>query len=167
MRTRILTTTIVAALAVPGAAAAAPSVAPVQTDDPVHVEVQLLRGGDVVQSFACDWRGEGPQDEDRGCLAFVGDPRAAVDAVKAAGADTGVRRTLAPAHQLDATSTTSRRADGTWLQRIVGSDERGAFHLGFVCDSAGEHCARWDAQGELRAKPRILAAAKKLKVRRR
>lgn len=167
---RSLTTAIVAAaaLAVPATASAAtPAVSPVPpSDDPVNVEVTITDGaGTAVQTQSCEWRGEGPGDEDRLCLAFVGDPKAAVDAITAAGGERGTRRTVAPAHALDMTSVTSRRADGTWLQRITGTAKGQATHAGFVCDSAGERCTRWDAEGEPRAKKQIQAAALRLKRR--
>lgn len=166
---RSLTTALAAAiLALPASASAAPpagSLVP-PSDDPVTVDVTISdSAGTAVQTQSCQWAGEGPGDEDRLCLAFVGDPQAAVAAINDANGERGTRRTVAPAHALDTTSVTSRRADGTWLQRISGTAKGERVHSGFVCNSAGEQCTRWDAEGEPRAMKQIQAAAKRLKRR--
>ncbi|MBJ7328275.1 MAG: hypothetical protein JHC95_00170 [Solirubrobacteraceae bacterium] len=158
-----------ALLVVPAAAQAAPPVptaAPVPITDspPVSVTVTILDGGGApVAEHACDWAGTGPTDEDKPCLQFVGDPQAGVAAIKEAGGDRAVRRTISESRGIDITAETSRRADGTWLLRSTGTAEGKPVHLGFVCDSAGYHCRSWDAQGAPRAKKQIQYAAKRLK----
>ncbi|HET6509356.1 MAG TPA: hypothetical protein VFG42_21340 [Baekduia sp.] len=159
-----------ATLAFAGTASADDQVVNATTDvgnDPVSYSISVLdASGATVSTLACDWVGA-PGDDDHACLAWAGDLGPTIDAIQAAGGVSSVTHVLAPAHQVDATTRISPRADGTWLIRTTGVNEDGPLHNGRVCDRGGRQCVSWDADGEAQAAKHIKRAAHKLQLKKK
>jgi len=166
MRITLLTAIALATLtATASAQTPAAGTAPVPVTDfpPVAVEIAISDGaGNVTETLSCEWTE--PQDDDRQCLRFQGDPQTAFAKIEESG---GVRA--------DQTTTTrgstvniaySRRADGTWLIRAKGTIDGRRYDAGRVCTADGQKCVRWDSEGRKSAIPSVKAAAAKLRQKR-
>jgi hypothetical protein len=170
LRTALIAGVATLACAAPTAALAA-SAPPMITavapnDEPVSYAISVLdANGATVSTLACDWVGF-PGDDDKPCLSWAGDLGPTIDAIQAAGGVQSVSHVLAPAHEVDATTRISPRADGTWLIRTTGANEDGPLHNGRVCDREGRHCVSWDVNGEAHASKAVKRAAKKLRAKR-
>ena len=134
---------------------------PVTDFPPVAVEIAISdAAGNVTETLSCEWTE--PQEDDRQCLRFQGDPQTAFAKIEESG---GVRA--------DQTTTTrgetvtiaySKRTDGTWLIRAKGDLPGGRrYHAGRVCTADGQKCVRWDADGRKSAIRSVKAAASKLR----
>jgi hypothetical protein len=163
MRITLLTAIALATLtATASAQTAGPAPVPVTDFPPVAVEIAISdAAGNVTENLSCEWTE--PQDDDRQCLRFQGDPQTAFAKIEESG---GVRA--------DQTTTTrgetvaiaySKRADGTWLIRAKGTVNGRYHHAGRVCTADGQKCVRWDAEGAKSARRDVKAAASKLRRR--
>ena len=161
MRIPLLTAIAVATLAGTAHAQTA-GTAPVTEFPLVKTEIVVSdAAGRTTESLSCEWTE--PQEDDRECLRFQGDPQTAFAKIEDSG---GVRA--------DQTTTTrgesvaiaySKRADGTWLIRAKGTVDGRYYHAGRVCTADGQKCVRWDAEGARSARRDVKAAASKLRNR--
>jgi len=125
---------------------------------PVAVEIAISdAAGNVTETLSCEWTE--PQEDDRQCLRFQGDPQTAFAKIEESG---GVRADQTTSTRGETVNIAySKRADGTWLIRARGRD----YHAGRVCTADGQKCVRWDADGRKSAIRSVKAAAGKLRRR--
>jgi hypothetical protein len=163
MRITLLTAIALATLTA-SAGAQTHGVQPVTEFPPVAVEIAISDAeGTVTETLSCEWTE--PQEDDRQCLRFQGDPQTAFAKIEEAG---GVRADQTTTTR--GTTTTiaySKRLDGTWLIRARGTLADGSpYHAGRVCTADGQKCVRWDAAGRKAAIRDVKSAASKLRSRR-
>jgi len=146
------------------APASAPEPIPASEMRLVISDVEILDGaGAVVARHHCEWTE--PQDDDRPCLAFSGDPQDAIAAIRAAGGDGANIHVVSPEIGLDGRSTIRRRAGGRWLFRGESSTP-GRKPRGHLCSADGTSCTHWDAARSGGARAAVRAAAARLRNRR-
>jgi hypothetical protein len=131
------------------------------TDFPlVKTEIVISdAAGTAVKTLECEWRE--PDDDDRPCIRFQGDPQTAFAAIEAAGGVRADQVTTLEDGQM--TIARSRRADGTWLIRSKGTIDGAYQHFGRVCTADGRRCTPWDAHGAKHARKKVRAAAARLR----
>jgi len=169
MRTTLLSTIALATLALAATPAAAQvsgggsgGVELVGPEDMKPVKTEIVIGdaaGTALKTLSCEWTE--PQEDDKPCIRFQGDPQTAFAAIEEHG---GVR-----ADQVTTTEGSnmeiaySKRADGTWLIRSKGTVDGKYMHFGRVCTADGQTCQMWDADGAKLAQKKVRAAASKLR----
>jgi hypothetical protein len=121
--------------------------------------------GAELRSWHCEWTD--PQDDDKPCLAFSGDPQSAYREIQDAGGSTATVKTRVPDLEIDTVTDIAARADGTWLFRTQGKIDGKPHYAGSVCSADGRTCTRYEATSKRRAKRAIAAATAKLKKRAR
>jgi hypothetical protein len=119
-----LAATALVAVAGASGAQAGPS-KPVPVDlskpSPVAIQVDVIDArGTVVEHLDCAWE-YAPEDDDRACLAFQGDPQNAIAHIKDAGGVRVVKHTQAPTKGIDTTTRITKRRDGVWVFRTTGT----------------------------------------------
>ena len=88
---------------------------------PVAIQLDVLDArGKVVEHLDCAWE-YAPEDDDRACLAFQGDPQSAIARIREAGGARVVKHLQAPTKGIDTTTRISRRRDGVWVFRTTGT----------------------------------------------
>lgn len=133
---------------------------------PVSSDIKIFDAtGAVVETRSCEWTL--PEDDDRPCLSFQGDPDTAIAAIRSAGGSTAQIHIVSTPIGLDSVTTIARRGDGIWLWRTRGEVEGKRLHNGHVCSADGETCRRWDAKGARSASKEVRAAASKLRAKKR
>ncbi len=162
MRIPLLTAIAFAVLATSTHAQGGGTVMPV-TDFPlVKTEIVISdAAGTAVKTLNCEWRE--PEEDDRPCIRFQGDPQTAFAAIEDAGGVRAEQHTTSDG--LDANAVYSKRADGTWLIRSKGTSDGKPLHFGMVCTADGQKCQRWDVDGAKYARKSVKAAAFKLRKR--
>jgi hypothetical protein len=113
-----------AAIAATAGASGAPS-GPVPADvsrpSPVHIQLDVIDArGKVVEHLDCSWE-YAPEDDDRECLDFQGDPQNAIAHIREAGGVRVVKHLQAPTKGIDTTTRISKRRDGVWVFRTTGT----------------------------------------------
>jgi hypothetical protein len=162
MRITLLTAIALATLAGTASAQTPAGSAPVPVTDfpPVAVEISISdAAGTVTETLSCEWTE--PQEDDRQCLRFQGDPQTAFAKIEESG---GVRADQTTSTRGDTVAIAySKRTDGTWLIRSKGTIDGKPMHFGRVCTADGQKCVRWDVDGAKFARKRVRAAAAKLR----
>jgi hypothetical protein len=129
LRGAVAVLTAGAAIAVAGTAAQAqtdpPTTRPVPVDvskpSPVAIQLDVLDAkGRVVEHDECSWV-YAPEDDDRECLRFQGDPQDAIAKITGAGGVRVLKRLQAPTKGIDTTQRIARNADGVWVFRTTGT----------------------------------------------
>ena len=127
---------------------------------PVKTEIAIAdAAGTAVKTLSCEWTE--PQEDDRQCLRFQGDPQTAFAAIEEAGGVRADQHTTVRRPTM--TIAYSKRADGTWLIRSKGTIDGKSMHFGRVCTADGQKCVRWDVDGAKHARKSVKAAAAKLR----
>ena len=109
--------------AVAGAQTGPSKAVPVDLSQPSPVAIQLDvldSRGRVVEHLDCAWE-YAPEEDDRACLAFQGDPQTAIAHIREAGGVKVVKHLQAPAKGIDTTTRISKRRDGVWVFRTTGT----------------------------------------------
>jgi len=165
MRITLLTAIALATLTATANAQTPAGSAPVPVTDfpPVAVEIAISdAAGTVTETLSCEWTE--PQEDDRQCLRFQGDPQTAFAKIEESGGVRADQTTTTEDSKVDIAY--SKRADGTWLIRAKGTIDGRSYHAGRVCTADGQKCVRWDAEGAKFARRDVKAAASKLRNRR-
>lgn len=115
--------------------------------------------GTAVKTLACEWTE--PQEDDRPCIRFQGDPQNAFEAIEEAGGDRADQLTTTQGGEMRVSY--AKRVDGTWLIRHRGVINHQNNDFGHVCTADGQKCVRWDASGAKSARKHVKAAAAKLR----
>ena len=149
-----------------GAAGTAPEPVPASDFRLVIKDVTILdAAGAAIVRHHCEWTE--PQEDDRPCMTFSGDPQNAYEAIKGAGGSSATVATKVPDLELDLFTRIRERADGTWLFRTAGVAEGKPFHAGWVCSADGRTCSQWRASSKRGAKRAIRAASARVERRAR
>ena len=159
---------VAVATAPAGAQGGGSAPAPVSSADMrlVIKDVAILDdAGAELRSWHCEWTE--PQDDDRPCLAFSGDPPTAYREIHDAGGSAAVVKTLVPDLEIDTTTEIGERADGTWLFQTHGKIDGRPHYAGSVCSADGRTCSRYRATSKRRATRAMAAATARVKKRSR
>ena len=125
----------------------------------------LDAAGATLASHHCEWTE--PQDDEKPCLAFAGDPQDAYRAIRTAGGTAARVATQVPELDVDTRTRIGERADGTWLFRTEGTIDGRPYYSGFVCSADGRRCEPYDAEARSGVRRAVRAAASRVKKRHR